>query len=114
MYKGRNKEVRKSIESLRFYPELSKQNLQISAEELKLRRQDLGLTQNGLAELFGVDRNTINRWENGLIKDVPKWVDLALQPLELEHAKEFKNLDREKKKSESGSTFVDSFFGKNE
>jgi DNA-binding transcriptional regulator YiaG len=34
--------------------------------QLKHIRKRLGLTQTGLGDLLGVDRNTITRWEMGL------------------------------------------------
>jgi DNA-binding XRE family transcriptional regulator len=62
--------------------------------ELKQRRNNLDLTQQGLADEFGVERNTINRWENGIIKEVPKWVDLALITLESRHKETRKKLNK--------------------
>lgn len=102
MYKGRNKELKRIfLERWKHYPDY------INAYILKARRQDLGLTQKELAEKFGVDRNTINRWENGLIKDengetkdIPKWVELALQALEIEHAKDVKKIELEQAEGE--------------
>lgn len=37
---------------------------EFSGLELKKRRQDLGLTQQRLAEIFGVMQGTISDWEN--------------------------------------------------
>jgi transcriptional regulator with XRE-family HTH domain len=77
MYKGAKKELQNELALRR-----RKLNLtDVDGEELKLRRNDLGFTQEKLAGHFGVERNTIARWENGVLT-VPKWVDLALQTLE--------------------------------
>lgn len=38
----------------------------MNPEGIKSLRQRLGLTQPQLAELLGVDRNTVNRWEMGI------------------------------------------------
>jgi DNA-binding transcriptional regulator YiaG len=43
-------------------------------------RDDFNLTQRELAELLGVARNTVARWEVGICKP-PKIADLALQAL---------------------------------
>lgn len=42
--------------------------------------KDFDLTQRELAELLGVARNTVARWEAGLIKP-PKIAELALRAL---------------------------------
>jgi DNA-binding transcriptional regulator YiaG len=43
-------------------------------------RKDFDLTQRELAELLGVARNTVARWEIGLVKP-PKIADVALRAL---------------------------------
>ena len=39
----------------------------MTADDLKKMRARLGLTQAELAERLGVERNTVNRWEMGLL-----------------------------------------------
>ncbi|MBX7174084.1 MAG: helix-turn-helix domain-containing protein [Pyrinomonadaceae bacterium] len=54
-------------------------------EEIRQKRLELNLTQTELAERFGVDGNTIARWERGEI--IPKaqgMLQLAFQSLEIE------------------------------
>lgn len=53
----------------------------LTAAESKGRRERLGLTQRELAEVFGVDRMTVSRWERGVL-NVPPYVDLALAELQ--------------------------------
>jgi transcriptional regulator with XRE-family HTH domain len=56
-------------------------------EDLKERRKALGLTQGQLAEKFGLNLNTLSRWENGSNwPEAEGMLDLALQMLELEKA----------------------------
>jgi DNA-binding transcriptional regulator YiaG len=43
-------------------------------------RRDFNLTQRELAELLGVARNTVARWEAGLVEP-PKIAELAVQAL---------------------------------
>jgi DNA-binding XRE family transcriptional regulator len=43
-------------------------------------RADFNLTQRELAELLGVARNTVARWEAGLV-DPPRIAELAVQAL---------------------------------
>jgi DNA-binding transcriptional regulator YiaG len=43
-------------------------------------RREFDLTQRELAELLGVARNTVARWEAGLVEP-PKIAELALQAL---------------------------------
>jgi transcriptional regulator with XRE-family HTH domain len=45
-------------------------------------RTDKGLTQEVLASMLGLDRGTINRYENGKRK-IPPTLELALKGLEL-------------------------------
>jgi transcriptional regulator with XRE-family HTH domain len=49
--------------------------------KLKEKRLKLGLTQGQLAELLGVQLNTVSRWEIGALA-VPRVVDLAMEALE--------------------------------
>lgn len=54
-------------------------------EEIKQKRIALNLTQEELAKKFGVERNTVARWERGVI--VPPalgMLRLAFQTLEIE------------------------------
>lgn len=54
-------------------------------EEIKEKRIALNLTQSQLAEIFGVERNTIARWEQGRIVPQAKgMLRLAFQSLEIE------------------------------
>jgi transcriptional regulator with XRE-family HTH domain len=56
-------------------------------EDLKERRKALGLTQGQLAEKFGLNLNTLSRWESGANwPEAEGMLDLALQMLELEKA----------------------------
>jgi transcriptional regulator with XRE-family HTH domain len=55
-------------------------------EELKQRREALGLTQEQLAEIFGVDIMTISRWERGA-RSIPPHLTLALDAIEERHKK---------------------------
>jgi len=50
-------------------------------EEVKGRRQRLGLTQAALAGLLGVTRMAVARWEWGR-HPVPPWLHLALAGIE--------------------------------
>jgi DNA-binding transcriptional regulator YiaG len=43
-------------------------------------RRDFNLTQRELAELLGVARNTVARWEAGLVEP-PRIAELAVQAL---------------------------------
>ena len=51
------------------------------ANSLRKQRVALGLTQNELAERFGVSRQTINNWENEHTR-VPRWCSDQLRWLE--------------------------------
>jgi DNA-binding XRE family transcriptional regulator len=48
----------------------------MTPDQLKAFRARLGLTQAQLAEKLGVERNTVNRWEMGLlpIRPLPLWL----------------------------------------
>jgi len=52
----------------------------MTPDELKAIRARLGLTQAQLAEQLGVERNTVNRWEMGLLP-IQKITELAVKYL---------------------------------
>ncbi len=49
--------------------------------ELKKRRERLGLTQTSFAEAIGITANTVSRYETGSL-EIPKHMDLVLEALE--------------------------------
>ncbi len=53
----------------------------MNSDELKKRRERLGLTQATLAEMIGVVPNTISRYETESL-DIPIYMDLVLEALE--------------------------------
>lgn len=53
-------------------------------EELKQRRETLGITQDQLAQILGVDMVTISRWERGT-RSIPPHLPLALEAIERQH-----------------------------
>lgn len=55
----------------------------MSGDELKARREALGLDQAGLATRLGVHMRTISKWERE-VHAVPEMAALALQVLETE------------------------------
>jgi transcriptional regulator with XRE-family HTH domain len=54
----------------------------MTPNELKRRRQKLGLSQAKLAQMMGVDQMTISRWERG-IHPIPLYISLAVEALEV-------------------------------
>lgn len=57
----------------------------MTGKELKLRRDNLNMTQTSLAEKLGTSTNTVARWEREEMKiQNPKTLDLALKTLERE------------------------------
>ncbi len=50
-------------------------------DELKKRRERLGLTQISFAETIGISANTVSRYETGSMV-IPKNMDLILEALE--------------------------------
>lgn len=56
----------------------------MKADELKHRRELLGMTQQRFAERLGLARRTVQYYESGEL-DIPRTVQLALQALELEY-----------------------------
>lgn len=55
----------------------------MTGKELKIKRNDLGLTQESLAIKLGVAANTIARWERNEMK-IPPFLHLALKTIENE------------------------------
>lgn len=53
-------------------------------EELKRRREALGLTQEQLARALDVAVMTISRWERG-VNPIPHYIGLALEAIEARH-----------------------------
>ncbi len=94
MYQGIDDDLRYKLGSRRYSLGLKA----MDAEELTLRRKDLGLTQAQLGSNLGVARNTIARWENEAMTFLPKLVDLALESLESSRKKNIKKLERDKKR----------------
>lgn len=58
----------------------------MNGKELQERRRNLGLRQDELADLLGVARNSVSRWELDSVP-IPVMLDLALRHLETEHQK---------------------------
>jgi hypothetical protein len=96
MYQGMDDDLRDKLawrrNSIGRYSTVLKE---MDAEELTLRRKDLGFTQQYLGKLLGVARNTIARWENGKIGFPPLLVDLALETLESNRKKYLKKMERD-------------------
>lgn len=53
----------------------------MTPDELRAARTALGLTQVGLAAVFGVHKDTYARWEQGRYP-VPPWLAVALRGLQ--------------------------------
>ena len=59
----------------------------MTGQELRRRREALGLSQAQLAALVGVHANTVARWERGEVRiPHPGMLDLALEALERRQA----------------------------
>lgn len=58
----------------------------MEGNELKAKRENLGLTQTELADILGVKMNTVYRWESGILT-VPKSIELAMETVERKHKK---------------------------
>jgi transcriptional regulator with XRE-family HTH domain len=53
----------------------------MTPSELFKWRNGQGYTQKGLADLLGVDKMTVYRWEKAM-REIPPFLDLALRSLE--------------------------------
>jgi repressor LexA len=56
-------------------------------EDLKRRREALGLTQEQLARELGVTMITVSRYERG-VSEIPTYIKLAVEALETRRKKE--------------------------
>jgi DNA-binding XRE family transcriptional regulator len=63
-------------------------------EELKKRREMLGLTQITFAKKIGVTATTISRYEVGLVP-IPRGMALMLEALEVRHVEDMQKTIRE-------------------
>lgn len=52
----------------------------MTPDDIRAVRNARGLSQKEFADLLGVHRMTVSRWERGTLK-VPHWVPLVLKPL---------------------------------
>lgn len=59
-------------------------------EELKKRRERLGLTQAELADALGFASNTVSGYETGRM-EIPKYMELVLEALDARHIKELQS-----------------------
>jgi len=69
----------------------------VKGTALKTKRAALGITQVQLAEILGVQPNTVARWENGVLA-VPKVVILAMETVERSVPKTAKTKRPEKRR----------------
>jgi transcriptional regulator with XRE-family HTH domain len=69
----------------------------VNGTTLKTKREVLGFTQVQLAEILGVQPNTVARWENGVLT-VPKVVVLAMETVERSFPKTAKTKRGEKRR----------------
>ena len=51
-------------------------------DELRRRREALGMTQDDLARELGVKMMTVSRWERG-VYPIPRHIGLALEAIEM-------------------------------
>lgn len=58
----------------------------MTGDELRIKREELGMTQEQLAVVLGVASNTVARWERGE-RSIPPYLTLALQTVERERGK---------------------------
>jgi DNA-binding XRE family transcriptional regulator len=66
----------------------------MTKEELKKRREMLGLTQVAFAKKIGVTATTISRYEVGLVP-IPQGMALMLEALEVRHVGDMQKTIRE-------------------
>lgn len=59
-------------------------------EDLKKRRERLGLTQTDFAKILGFASNTVSGYETGRL-EIPVFMELVLEALEARHIKELQN-----------------------
>jgi transcriptional regulator with XRE-family HTH domain len=57
----------------------------MTGDQLRLLRQRAGLTQQELADRWGLSRETITRYERGGLR-IPKWISDAILQVTREHA----------------------------
>ena len=53
----------------------------MNKDELKKRRERLGLTQSAFAGILGIASNSVSRYETGLV-EIPQYMELVLEALE--------------------------------
>jgi transcriptional regulator with XRE-family HTH domain len=58
----------------------------MNGDELRQRREALGMTQEQLAQALGVNTMTVSRWERG-VRSVPPHLSLALEAIEIKQKK---------------------------
>jgi transcriptional regulator with XRE-family HTH domain len=58
-------------------------------QELKQRRERLGLTQAEFAKILGVANNTISRYETGQV-NIPEYMNLVLEAMEARQIEKLK------------------------
>ena len=61
----------------------------MTGDELREKRQSLGMTQEQLAAELKVAANTVARWERGE-RSIPPYLDLALESIERSQTKKGK------------------------
>lgn len=54
----------------------------------------MGLTQEQLANEFGIKRNTVTRYESGLLA-IPRYIELALKTIVLMYSEEISSVKKE-------------------
>lgn len=59
----------------------------MKSDDLKRRREALGLTQEQLARELDVAVMTVSRWERG-VNPIPHYIELALEAIEARRRKE--------------------------